>query len=38
MIQASGVSETPQRNRNDITDLLRAMPVKVYVKDGKICN
>ena len=25
-----------QRNRNDIPDLLRIMPVKVSVKDGKI--
>ena len=28
----------PQRNRNNIPDLLRAMPVKASVKDGKILN
>ena len=35
---ASGGSDTPQRNRNHISDLLRAMLVKVSVKDGKISN
>ena len=29
---ASGGSDTPQRNRNGIPDLLRAVPVKVSVK------
>ena len=29
---------TPQRNMNNIPDLLRAMPVKVSVEDGKISN
>ena len=24
----------PQRNRNNLPDLLKAMPMKVYVKDG----
>ena len=28
----------PQRNRNNLLDLLRGMPVKVSMKDGKICN
>ena len=36
MSQASGVPDTPQRNRNNVADLLRAMSVKVSVKDGKI--
>ena len=35
---ASGVSDTPQRNRNNIPNLLRAMSVKGYVKDGNICT
>ena len=38
MSQASGVPDTPQRNRDNFPDLLRAMPVKAYVKDGKISN
>ena len=38
MSLASGGPDMPQRNRNDILDLLRTMPVKVYVKDGKISN
>ena len=29
---------TPQRNWNNIPHLLRAMPVKVSVNDGKISN
>ena len=28
----------PQRNRNNLPDLLRTMPVKISVKDGKISN
>ena len=28
----------PQRNWNDIPDLLKPMPMKVYVKDGTIYN
>ena len=36
--RASGVAETPQRKWNNIPDLLRGMPVKVSVKDGKISN
>ena len=28
-------SDTPQRNRNNPPDILRAIPVKLYVKDGK---
>ena len=36
MSRASGDSYTPQRNRDDSLDLLRAMPVKISVKDGKI--
>ena len=35
MSRASGGPDTPQKNRNDISDLLRAMPVKASVKDGK---
>ena len=31
-------SDTPQRNWNNIPHLLRAMAVKVPVKDGKISN
>ena len=31
-------SDTPQRNWNNIPDLLRAMPVKISVKHGMICN
>ena len=36
MSQASGVLDMPQRNWNNIPDLLRAMPVKASVKDGGI--
>ena len=32
---ASGGSDTLQRYRNNIPDLLRAMPVKISVKDGE---
>ena len=38
MSWASGGSGTSQRNRSNISDLPRAMPAKVSVKDGKICN
>ena len=38
MSGASASPETPQRNWNNIPDLLRAMPVKVLVGHGKICN
>ena len=38
MSRASGGPDTPQRNWNDIPDLLRAMSVKVSAKDGKISN
>ena len=38
MTLASGGSDTPQRNRNNLHDLLRTMPVKVSVKDGKLSN
>ena len=31
----SGGSDTSQRNRNNISDLLIAMPVKVFIKEGK---
>ena len=34
----SGGPDTPQRNWNNIPDLLRTMPVKASVKDGKISN
>ena len=36
--RVSGGSDTPQRSRNHIPDLLRAMPVKLSVKDGQISN
>ena len=38
MSEASVVFDTPQRKRNNIPDHLRAMPMKVSVKDGKISN
>ena len=38
MSKASGGSDTPQRNRNNLPYLLRAMSVKVSVKDGKISD
>ena len=34
----SSASEMPQRKRNNIPDLPRAMSMKVSVKDGEICN
>ena len=33
-----GGSHTPQRNRNNLPDLPRTMPVKVSIKDGNISN
>ena len=36
-IESWGVPDTHQRNRNNISDLLRALPVKVSVKDGRVC-
>ena len=36
MSGASGGPDTPKKNWNNIPDLLRTMPVKVSVKDGKI--
>ena len=33
MSRASGFPDTPQRNRDDISDLLRAMSVEVRWKD-----
>ena len=38
MSGASGGPDTPQRNWNNIHDLLRTMPVKVSIKGGKISN
>ena len=38
MSRASRGSDTPQSNWNNVPDLLRAMPVKVSVKDEKISN
>ena len=35
MSRPSCVCNAPQRNRNNVIDLLRAMPVRVYVKDAK---
>ena len=35
---ASDGSETPQRHRNNLPNLLRTMPVKVSIKDEKISN
>ena len=31
-------SDMPQRNKDNLPDLLRAMPVKASIKDGKISN
>ena len=36
--ETSGGSDISQVNRNNIHDLLKAMPVKVSMKDGKISN
>ena len=38
MSRLFGVPDTPQRNRNNIPDLLRAMPLKLSVEDEKTCN
>lgn len=38
MSWASGCFNTPQRNMNNIHHLLRAMPIKLSVKDGKISS
>ena len=38
MNQASGGPDMAQRSKNYIPDLLRAMPVKVSVKDVKVYN
>ena len=38
MSQASSVPDMPQRSRDNIPDLLRPIPVKLAVKDGKISN
>ena len=38
MSRASGGPDTPQRNRNNLPDLLRTMSVKESVIDGKISN
>ena len=35
MSRPSGGPDTPQRNKNNIPDLLRTMPVKVSVEDGQ---
>ena len=34
MGEASGAADTPQRNREDIPDLLRAIPVKISANAG----
>ena len=36
MSRDSGGPDTPKRNRNNVPGLLRAMPVNVSVKDGKV--
>ena len=36
--QASGDPETPQRDRNNLPDFLRAMPMQVSAKYAKISN
>ena len=38
MSRASGGPDTPQRNWNNISNFLRAMSVKVSIKDGKMSN
>ena len=35
MSWASGFSDTPQRDWNNIPDFMRAMSVKVSIKDGR---
>jgi len=36
--RASGCSYTPHWIRNDILDFQRAMPMKILVENGKVCN
>ena len=38
MSQDSGISDMPRRNRNNISNFLRAMCVTVSVKDGQTMN
>ena len=38
MCRASGGSNGPRWIRNNILDFQRAMPVKIAVENGKICN
>ena len=38
MGQPIGGPGTRQRNRSNITDLLRRISVKASIADGKICN
>ena len=38
MVAYAGGPDTPQRKRNGLPDLLKAMPVKVSLKDGNISN
>ena len=38
MGRASGASNTLHWIRNNILDIQRAMPVKIAVENGKICN
>ena len=38
MCRASGGSNRPRWIRNNILDFQRAMPVKIAVENGKICN
>ena len=38
MSRAYVVSDRHQRNMNTVPDLLRAMPVKLSIKDGNISN
>ena len=35
-VNESRGSDTPQTKRNNLLELLGAMPVKVYIKDGRI--
>ena len=38
MSGAVGGSDTPQRNWNNLPDLLRTIPVKLSIEDGKISD
>ena len=38
MGRATGGSNTSQWIRDDIPDFLRAMSMKVWIRNGKICN